>query len=187
MNELKVGDRVKLVKSIAYPPFEVGKTGRVTFIDKERVNPVIVKFDDGFQFGFGVNEITKVEEETNLNELTLKQYQNEADRTANNQVTQKEALTNYALGITGEAGEVADMVKKYVFHDHELDRDETIKELGDVMWYVANIATCLNVTLEEVAQRNVDKLKERYPDGFDTEKSKNRKEYEEGATNAESE
>lgn len=113
-----------------------------------------------------------------MSELTFKQYQNEAERTAN---PHDGALVNYALGIAGEAGEVADMVKKAVFHGHELDMNDMRKELGDVLWYLSNIAAQVEIDLEEVAMMNIIKLKERYPDGFDTEKSKNRKEYLEGA------
>ena len=84
-------------------------------------------------------------------------------------------LLNGALGLTGEAGEVADMVKKHIFHKHQLDRFELVKELGDVCWYLALICHALNVSLEEVMDLNVKKLKERYPNGFSVEASINRK------------
>lgn len=76
-----------------------------------------------------------------------------------------------ALGLAGEAGEVADTIKKVVFHRHALDRDALIKELGDVLWYVAAICTKLDVSMSEVMQRNIDKLKARYPEGWDRERS----------------
>ena len=84
------------------------------------------------------------------------------------------ALTWNALGIAGEAGEVADIIKKHVGHGHELDRTKLTKELGDVLWYVAALAHDIGVDLSTVARENVEKLKTRYPDGFSQERSRNR-------------
>lgn len=103
--------------------------------------------------------------------MNLNEYQRLASRTAN---LKDEALTNFALGIAGEAGEVADMVKKYVFHGHQLDRDELIKELGDVLWYVSQLAAWMDIELDEVAKRNIEKLMARYPNGFSKEASRSR-------------
>lgn len=85
-------------------------------------------------------------------------------------------LLNGALGLTGEAGEVADQIKKYIFHGHDLNRDDLIKEIGDVCWYVALLCDALEVDLEEVMRRNIDKLRNRYPEGFSEAASVNRKE-----------
>lgn len=79
-----------------------------------------------------------------------------------------------ALGLNGEAGEVADLVKKHVGHGHELDLFSLEKELGDVLWYLAEICTALDLELSEVARANIEKLKQRYPDGFSTNRSINR-------------
>ena len=79
-----------------------------------------------------------------------------------------------ALGLAGEAGEVADTVKKAVFHQHGLNRDELIKELGDVLWYVAALCSKLDVPLSEVMERNIVKLKARYPQGYSADASKTR-------------
>lgn len=79
-----------------------------------------------------------------------------------------------ALGLAGEAGEVADTIKKAVFHQHGLDRDVLIKELGDVLWYVAALCSKLDVPLSEVMERNIAKLKQRYPAGYSAEASKAR-------------
>lgn len=76
------------------------------------------------------------------------------------------SLTNYALGLSGESGEVVDIIKKHVFHGHSLDKDKIVKELGDVMHYVAGIATLLEIELPEVLKGNIDKLKKRFPEGF---------------------
>lgn len=76
---------------------------------------------------------------------------------------EREPIVGFALGLAGESGEVVDDIKKKYFHGRAIDPDHTIEELGDVMWYVANIATQLGVTLDEVIERNADKLRVRYP------------------------
>ena len=80
------------------------------------------------------------------------------------------------LGLAGEAGELLDMFKKWIFHNKVLDRKHAKKELGDVMWYVADIAYSMGWELDEIMQMNVDKLKARYPEGFDPDKSNHRAE-----------
>lgn len=84
------------------------------------------------------------------------------------------SLAVLALGVAGEAGEVADIVKKVVGHGHELDRDKLRKELGDVLWYVATLSRALELDLSDVAGANIEKLLARYPDGFSAERSRNR-------------
>lgn len=79
-----------------------------------------------------------------------------------------------ALGLAGEAGEVADTIKKAVFHQHGIDRDALIKELGDVLWYVAALCSKLDVSMSDVMERNIAKLKRRYPDGYSSDDSKAR-------------
>ena len=76
---------------------------------------------------------------------------------------EREPIVGFALGLAGESGEVVDDIKKKYFHGRTIEPDHTIEELGDVMWYVANIATQLGVTLDEVIERNADKLRVRYP------------------------
>ena len=83
-------------------------------------------------------------------------------------------LAVMGLGITGEAGEVADLIKKHLGHGHEFDRNLVVKELGDVLWYVAAIATLNGLTLSDVAMTNVAKLRLRYPEGFSEAASKAR-------------
>ena len=79
-----------------------------------------------------------------------------------------------ALGLCGESGEVADYLKKYIFHGHPLDLEVVKEELGDVLWYVALCCNAINVSMEDVMQLNIDKLKKRYPDGFSESASINR-------------
>jgi len=81
-----------------------------------------------------------------------------------------------ALGLTGESGEVADIIKKAVFHGHTLDQEKIKQELGDILWYIAATATTLGFELSEIMEINIQKLKERYPNGFNSADSINRKE-----------
>lgn len=110
--------------------------------------------------------------------MTINEYQKAAMRTASGvcAATSDNLLLNGVMGLNGEAGECIDAVKKWIFQGHELNKDGLIKELGDVCWYVAITAEALGVPLEEVMQRNVDKLMERYPNGFEVDKSVHRKE-----------
>lgn len=82
--------------------------------------------------------------------------------------------SNVGLGLAGEAGEVADQIKKYLHQGHPLDHEKLFEELGDVAWYVALGATVLGVSLESVLEGNVAKLMKRYPQGFEAERSINR-------------
>lgn len=105
--------------------------------------------------------------------MTLNEYQELASRTASEHQLE---LLNYGLGIAGESGEVADHIKKAFFHRHSIDTAEIKKELGDVLWYVSQLARLVGLSLEEVAQLNVEKLRKRYPEGFSSERSINREE-----------
>ncbi len=71
-----------------------------------------------------------------------------------------------ALGLTGEAGECSELIKKHVFHDRLLDREDLRSELGDVLWYLAMLADACGLRLSDIAASNVDKLRDRYPEGF---------------------
>lgn len=92
-------------------------------------------------------------------------------RTLNPALNEQQMLINSVMGLCGETGEVAELVKKHLFHGHPLDREALVKELGDVAWYLAECAAALNVDLDEILEKNVEKLKKRYPEGFDTERS----------------
>lgn len=67
------------------------------------------------------------------------------------------------------------IMKKVLFQDHEFDREHLAKELGDIAWYLAISADAIGYNLETIFQMNVDKLKARYPDGFDAEHSQHRR------------
>ena len=103
--------------------------------------------------------------------MTVNEYQKLAMTTLNPALDKKEVLINSVMGLCGESGEAIDIVKKWLMQGHELDRAHLLKELGDIAWYLAEAATALDLTLEEVLQANIDKLKKRYPDGFESERS----------------
>ncbi|MBQ6480833.1 MAG: nucleoside triphosphate pyrophosphohydrolase family protein [Anaerolineaceae bacterium] len=106
--------------------------------------------------------------------MTINEYQQLAMRTLNPQLSEKDVLINGVMGLCGESGEVIDLVKKHLAQGHPLDKEKIAKELGDVAWYLAETAYAIGYPLEEILQMNIDKLKIRYPDGFDPEKSMNR-------------
>lgn len=85
-------------------------------------------------------------------------------------------ILNACLGLSGEVGEFNDMIKKWIFHEKDLDKEHLKKEIGDVMWYVAMICESVGFDIDGVLQTNVDKLKARYPEGFDTYLANHRKE-----------
>lgn len=108
--------------------------------------------------------------------MTLNEYQKLAQRTSRRDITQSEHLLNGILGLSGETGECADLVKKHFFQDGREISDDLLDEVSDVLWYVAEVVTAMGRTMEDVAQHNINKLKKRYPDGFSTERSLHRQE-----------
>ena len=108
--------------------------------------------------------------------MTGKEYQKLAMRTNKPEATQKENLINGCLGLAGEAGEVCDIVKKYMFQGHNLETQKIVDELSDVLWYVALTAQGIGCDLDSIMEHNINKLKKRYPNGFEAERSINRTE-----------
>ncbi|WP_142311049.1 nucleoside triphosphate pyrophosphohydrolase family protein [Bacillus toyonensis] len=115
----------------------------------------------------------------------LDQYQEAALRTWNTNQDFGGRVLNAALGISGEAGEVADIVKKAIFHGHGFDpahcpgeeEGNTHKialELGDILYYISIMSHEMGYTLEDIAQMNISKLATRYPEGFSREASQAR-------------
>ena len=107
--------------------------------------------------------------------MTINEYQKLAMTTLNKELSQKDILINGVMGLCGESGEAIDIVKKHLAQGHDLDKEHLIKELGDIAWYLAETAYALDVELEDVLVQNIEKLKKRYPEGFEKEKSINRK------------
>jgi NTP pyrophosphatase (non-canonical NTP hydrolase) len=106
--------------------------------------------------------------------LTPNEYQQAALRTASNTRDTYKMLQEGLMGLNGEAGECIDILKKYLFQGHGLDRDHLAEELGDVAWYLAVTAHAIGWSFEDILKKNIEKLNKRYPDGFDAERSVNR-------------
>jgi NTP pyrophosphatase (non-canonical NTP hydrolase) len=103
--------------------------------------------------------------------ITEEQYQAEILRTYAGPDDLPNKLTLAALGMSGEAGEVADLVKKHLFQGHPLDRQQLLDELGDILWYYMLLCQAQGYTLTEIMACNIEKLRRRYPDGFDPARS----------------
>jgi len=83
-------------------------------------------------------------------------------------------VLNAALGLSGEVGELNDILKKWIFHEKQLDIDHAKKEAGDICWYLAMLCESFGWNFDEIMQINIDKLKARYPEGFDTYRANHR-------------
>ena len=93
-------------------------------------------------------------------------------RTCRHTPGSQQCLIEGALGLNGEAGEVAEVVKKAIFGGHPMDKEKLINELGDVLWYIAEMAHGLGTTMEVIMTGNIVKLERRYPAGsFSTKDS----------------
>lgn len=120
--------------------------------------------------------------------MTANEYQKLAMRTNDGKCTERlqcafkdtfvdvGGVLNASLGLSGETGELNDMIKKAVFHGHAIEEEKVKKEIGDILWYVAMMCESFHFEMNEIMQMNIDKLKARYPEGFDPERSQNRKE-----------
>jgi NTP pyrophosphatase (non-canonical NTP hydrolase) len=164
---------------------------KIPFWKRERVwreqheKQVLAKIVDPLNQKIPINELarrTSHTPETTTSEkehptMTINEYQSQALRTESH-VTADPApyirILDGLMGLNGEAGEAIDILKKVLFQGHEFDREHMAKELGDIAWYLAVSADAIGYDLETIFQMNIDKLKSRYPDGFDTEQSQNR-------------
>lgn len=108
--------------------------------------------------------------------MTINEYQKLAMITLNPKLSNKDVLINGVMGLCGESGEAIDIVKKWLAQGHELDKEKLAKELGDICWYLAETATALELSLEDIMEANIEKLRKRYPEGFDPERSRSRTE-----------
>jgi NTP pyrophosphatase (non-canonical NTP hydrolase) len=152
------------------------------FYDGDRLKPRVIDWFKGFaavgaeplQQTLWPPPVASTWDLSSVLPLTLDAYQADAARTLAMPLDSQLQLAVLALGLTGEAGEVADLLKKELGHGHDADDVKLSKELGDVLWYIAALASKRGLSLSCIAQGNIDKLKARYPDGFSHEASKNR-------------
>lgn len=106
--------------------------------------------------------------------MNLYDYQQKAKRTYPKDRWLNTNLANFSMGLSGEVGEVVDELKKVLYHGHELNVESIEDEMGDVLWYLSSLATSMNIDLDKVAKKNIEKLEKRYPEGFNEEASRNR-------------
>ncbi len=107
---------------------------------------------------------------------TLNDYQKLCLRTATVPMDEKTMHLTWSLALAGEVGELANRTKKVFLHGHDYEKEKVVEELGDILWYIAVYSHDIGVDLQTVAQENILKLEKRYPDGFSTDASINRKE-----------
>lgn len=109
-------------------------------------------------------------------EMTFKNYQELAKRTINTDLTENKKLAHALYGLSSETGEISGIFQKEL-QGHEVKRDDLEGEIGDLLWFVAELCTVFGFDMCEIAQKNIDKLKKRYPYGFDEDRSVNRDQY----------
>lgn len=108
--------------------------------------------------------------------MEFRDYEAQASRTINTSLSDADRLLDAAIGLSEEAGEVLGLVRKHLFMRHDLDRERVKKELGDVLWCLAATARSAGLTLDEIAEANVAKLRARYPEGYSDTRSRERSE-----------
>ena len=106
--------------------------------------------------------------------MEIQEYQRQATRTINTSLEKNENISNMVFGILGEGGEIADHLKKHLYQGHSLDAKHLEEEIGDLMWYIVNLATLYGFSMEDILQQNYEKLQKRYKKGFSSEESINR-------------
>lgn len=106
--------------------------------------------------------------------MHLNEYQEQAKRFINQKLTFDEVLCHSLFGMCSELGELHGLYQK-LYQGHEFSEQHAKKELGDVLWMIAEYATVMGWDLDDVAQTNLDKLNKRYPNGFEVDKSLHRK------------
>lgn len=95
--------------------------------------------------------------------MEFNEYQKKANKTL---LGNEQVLTNCALGLAGESGQVVNLVKNYTFRGADLDKEQLTKEMGDVLWYLSQVAQWADIPFEEVARKNIKDLAKRYPHSF---------------------
>lgn len=105
--------------------------------------------------------------------MTGNEYQKLAQRTVNNGLTELGQTKHALFGMCSEIGELQALYQK-TYQGHELDKEHAKKELGDLLWFVAEYCTAQGWELEEIMEINIKKLMKRYPNGFDSDHSLNR-------------
>lgn len=106
--------------------------------------------------------------------MTIGDYQHAAARTMNPSLSRADTIFHAVFGMQSEVGEISGILQK-IYQGHDMDEDHLQSELGDLLWFVAECATAFRWNLHDIMERNIEKLRARYPDGFDPEKSLHRR------------
>ena len=107
--------------------------------------------------------------------MRMNEYQQLAQRTINEKLDANEKMMHALHGMASEVGEIHGIYQKS-YQGHEIDGRELQKELGDLLWFIAEFCTAAEWSLGYIAHKNIEKLRKRYPEGFDAERSRNREE-----------
>lgn len=103
--------------------------------------------------------------------MDIREFQRVSTRTLNKELSKEQQVSNMIFGANGELGEVTDILKKHLYQGHRIDKQHLSEEIGDAMFYLVNLATLFNLEFEDILEGNINKLKARYPEGFDRERS----------------
>ena len=93
-------------------------------------------------------------------------FQEEALRCMRSDLPYELICSNMCMGLAGETGETVDIFKKHIYQGKDLDINDVIEEIGDILWYIANLCNVNKITMKECMESNVEKLRKRYPNGF---------------------
>lgn len=106
--------------------------------------------------------------------MNIRDYQTLSVRTMNKELTKEQQISNMVFGANGELGEVTDILKKYLYQGHRINKQHLAEEIGDTLFYIVNLCTLFSLDIEDILQGNVDKLRKRFPNGFEVDRSINR-------------
>lgn len=163
---IKIEDLIKAVQTAGETASKAGAT-------LEKLKEEVVKQVE--EFGRKINKDSANEPVKGTSKLkTLNDYMESAWRTAPENSSQNDDIKHGIYGLITELGEFTDVIKKRDFYKKEVDRTNLIEELGDSLWYIAILCRGLGITLEEVANININKLKARFPNKFSEDAAKNR-------------
>ena len=103
--------------------------------------------------------------------MTFDEYQDQALRYVNPALDLNQQMIDGAMGLCGEAGETIERIKKYIGQGHGLSLAALAEEIGDALWYMAELAGSQGIRLDDIAAKNLRKIQQRYPEGFDASRS----------------
>ena len=112
--------------------------------------------------------------------MDFNEYQGLARRTQNSRLTEHERIMHALHGLSAEVGEIHGLYQ-HIYQGGRLITEEVVGELGDLLWFAGELCDVLRISMDDVAEKNIRKLRRRYPQGFDAERSEKRHEVDGGA------